>query len=302
MSAGSSVSSEITFTSVGGGVLSGTVLVPDVASLTSGLVLVGGSGAADRHNGGYFDAVGDSLVTSGIPILVYDKRGVGGSSGEWAPATVDDLAADAAAALDALAAHLGIAPSAVGLFGHSEGGWVALRVVSRLRRPRHLILNSCPAVPFLRAEVAALTNAGVAARIASQAFERLADLAQAGADHTAAANFIDGYAGTPLHSALAKADFELNAMTWAQLKAWVTYDPTEDIIGLRIPTLATFGERDGLTPVADSIAALRRHNRAVSVATFADGDHRLQTGARFADGYLDTLIEWCNQYGYEGLA
>jgi hypothetical protein len=49
----------------------------------------------------------------------------------------------------------------VGLFGHSEGGWVALRASADGVAPRFLILNSCPPVSFLDAEVYALTAAGV---------------------------------------------------------------------------------------------------------------------------------------------
>jgi hypothetical protein len=43
---------------------------------------------------------------------------------------------------------------------HSEGGWVALRLCARLAAPRHLIINSCPAVSFAESEAYALTRAG----------------------------------------------------------------------------------------------------------------------------------------------
>jgi pimeloyl-ACP methyl ester carboxylesterase len=65
-----------------------------------------------------------------------------GSSGSWPSATVDDLAADAAAAVAALRSQPMVDQNAVCLFGHSEGGWVALRCAV-LARPRWLIVNSC---------------------------------------------------------------------------------------------------------------------------------------------------------------
>ena len=40
----------------------------------------------------------------GIAALIFDKRGVGGSSGDWRQATPDDLAADGAAAVSRLLA------------------------------------------------------------------------------------------------------------------------------------------------------------------------------------------------------
>ena len=92
--------------------------------------MVGGSGPSDRDNDTYFPPIRRHLTGAGIAVLSYDKRGVGGSSGDWRDATMDDLAADAAAALDFLGAHRGVRAGAAGLFGHSEGGWVVLRAAS----------------------------------------------------------------------------------------------------------------------------------------------------------------------------
>ena len=87
--------------------LSGTVWAPGRQAPTPGVVLVGGSGPSDRTNGGYFDAVRDRLVAAGVTVLAFDKRGVGGSTGAWASARVDDLAADVAGAVEVLRAHPG---------------------------------------------------------------------------------------------------------------------------------------------------------------------------------------------------
>ena len=77
----------------------------DAAGACPGVILVGGSGPSDRHNGGFFDALRTHLADAGVAVLTYDKRGAGKSTGEWASATVDDLAHDAAAAVAVLQAH-----------------------------------------------------------------------------------------------------------------------------------------------------------------------------------------------------
>jgi pimeloyl-ACP methyl ester carboxylesterase len=82
--------------------LSGTVMLPDAALECPGLVLVGGSGPSDRHNDGLFDSLSDHLVRSGVAVLAYDKRGAGRSTGSWERATLDQLAADARFAVEAL--------------------------------------------------------------------------------------------------------------------------------------------------------------------------------------------------------
>ena len=65
------------FASASGCALSGSIVASDADAPAPGLVLVGGSGPADRHNGGYFDALVDDLAASGLVVLVYDKRGTG---------------------------------------------------------------------------------------------------------------------------------------------------------------------------------------------------------------------------------
>ena len=61
-------------------------------SVWAGVVLIGGSGPTDRHNGGYFDALAEHLLAAGVAVLRYDKRGAGESGGDWASANVDQLA------------------------------------------------------------------------------------------------------------------------------------------------------------------------------------------------------------------
>jgi uncharacterized protein len=112
--------SEVQF-GVGDVRLSGTVWVPNGESPTPGVVLVGASGPADRSNGGYFDALRDRLVGGGVTVLAYDKRGVGGSTGAWASARVDDLAADVASAVDALRGQPGVTQVPSGCLGTAKG-------------------------------------------------------------------------------------------------------------------------------------------------------------------------------------
>jgi uncharacterized protein len=119
----------------------------------------------------------DGVMLSGT---LWCQDDLAGSSGSWPSATVDDLAADAAAAVAALRSQPMVDQNAVCLFGHSEGGWVALRCAV-LARPRWLIVNSCPAVSFFDAEVDALSVAGVDIDRARAVFERLRAAARAGA-------------------------------------------------------------------------------------------------------------------------
>jgi pimeloyl-ACP methyl ester carboxylesterase len=281
--------------------LSGSVTCPDAAGACPGVILVGGSGPSDRHNGGFFDALRTHLADAGVAVLTYDKRGAGKSTGAWASATVDDLAHDAAAAVAALQAHPQVAADAVGVLGHSEGGWVALRLCARLGTPRHLILNSCPAVSFTESEVFALTAAGAEPGAAAALLRQLTAAAQAGRRYQHGQQIIATYQHEPWYPLLSAGGFTLDPATWAQLTAWADYDPRDDLTRLTTPTLAIYGENDPLVPVRASVERLKqtaaRTVREQQTLVLPGAGHRLQVTGGFAPGYLTRLSAWCQKQG-----
>jgi pimeloyl-ACP methyl ester carboxylesterase len=265
------------------------------------VVLIGGSGPADRHNDGFFDELRAHLAGGGVAVLAYDKRGAGKSTGAWAGATVDDLAHDAAAAVAALQEHPRVAAGAVGVLGHSEGGWVALRLCAGLRTPRHLIVNSCPAVPFAESEVFALTTAGAEPAAAAALMQQLTAAARAGHGYRRGQQIIAAYQHEPWYPLLSAGGFTLDSATWAQLTAWADYDPCDDLTRLSTPTLAILGENDPLVPVRASVERYEetaaRAARYQQTLVFPAADHRLQATAGFAPGYLTQLSTWCQDHG-----
>jgi pimeloyl-ACP methyl ester carboxylesterase len=279
------------------GRLSGTITLPDTAPPSPGVLLIGGSGPSDRHSGGFFDLLRDHLAGAGLAVLAYDKRGAGRSAGDWPAATVDDLAADAAAAMAALRAHPQVAAEPVGLLGHSEGGWVALRVCARLGEPRYLIMSSCPAVSFAESEVHALTGAGAPPGRAAELMQRLTAAVQAGHGYQEGQRILAACQDEPWYAALAAGGFRLDARTWSGLGAWGQYDPGDDLGQLTTPTLAIFGGGDPLVPVPASVARLRetggRTARPQQITVFPGADHRLQAGTGLVAGYLTCLSTWC---------
>jgi pimeloyl-ACP methyl ester carboxylesterase len=281
--------------------LSGTITCPDTASASPGVVLIGGSGPSDRHNDGLFDALREHLAGAGVAVLAYDKRGAGKSTGAWPAATVDELAQDAAAAAATLQAHPKVAAGAVGVLGNSEGGWVALRVCARLGTPRHLILNSCPAVSFAESAVFALARVGVEQDVAAALVGQLTAAVREGHGYQQGQRILDAYQHEPWYALLRASGFTLDGTVWSQLSAWGDHDPYEDLVRLKIPTLAIFGANDPLVPVQASIAAYDETAaagaRPQQTVVFPDADHRLRIANGFAPGYLACLSNWCRERG-----
>ncbi|HHR85749.1 MAG TPA: alpha/beta fold hydrolase, partial [Candidatus Acetothermia bacterium] len=86
-----------------------------------------------------------ALAKAGIGSLRYDKRGVGRSEGVFANVSMDDLVADARAALSTLRSSSGIDPTRVFLLGHSEGGILAPIIAADNNDLGGIVLLAAPA-------------------------------------------------------------------------------------------------------------------------------------------------------------
>src|SRR5205085_2079920 len=94
--------------------LAGTLISQATGGKHPAVILVHGSGAENRE---YILPWARFLVRKGMAVLGYDKRGVGGSTGDWYTASFDDLAADAVAAFNFLRKRNDIDPAQIGLLG-----------------------------------------------------------------------------------------------------------------------------------------------------------------------------------------
>lgn len=139
---------DVTFTSAGI-TLAGTMLIP--RQPVTAVVLVHGSGQEKR-----LLELAARLAGRGIAVLTYDKRGVGESGGVYVgpevgtnnvdAANLDLLAADASAAVSALAAQLPARHRTVGLAGGSQAGWVIPLAATKNPAVGFMVLFSGPVV------------------------------------------------------------------------------------------------------------------------------------------------------------
>ncbi|MFL6239910.1 MAG: alpha/beta hydrolase family protein [Actinomycetes bacterium] len=280
-----------------GATLAGSLWMPAHASKCC-VVMVGGSGPSDRNNDVFFPPVREHLIDRGSAVLSYDKRGVGGSTGSWVAASIDDFAADALAAYEFCRAT-GL--NNVGFFGHSEGGWVVLRAADRCAELAFVVTNSTPGMtPAVQDRYAvefAMRAAGEPDEAITSALALYDDLVErARADvpfEVVAARLrsqpkLTAYFGDPTED------------DWRSIGPKLDHDPYRDIAGLTCPQLALFGALDPLVPVPPSVeittraAAERANPRAtLTIAVFPGADHRMATSAdALAQGYLETITSW----------
>lgn len=109
--------------------LAGTLTLPKGDGPFPAAILISGSGPQNRDEEimGHrpFAVIADHLTREGIAVLRYDDRGVGKSEGDFGNATTKDFATDANAAWEFLSTHSKINKEAIGMIGHSEGGYIA---------------------------------------------------------------------------------------------------------------------------------------------------------------------------------
>jgi pimeloyl-ACP methyl ester carboxylesterase len=258
-----------------------------------------GSGPSDRHNDVYFPPIREYLLDAGIAVCSFDKRGVGGSTGRWQDAGIIEQADDLIACLAALLSDA-VVPKPVGLFGHSQGGWVVVEAAGRGPGIAFVVASSGPGVTPAEQERYShrtyLAGGGVTENEMLEAFEPFDDLVEAlrsGATYEDVRGQFESEQLPPMYRRRELILFPDDEEIWNFLLRVFDYDPRPALERIAVPVLALFGADDRLVPVEQSVAVYREAVRPdlLMVAVFPGADHRVQTGdpPRLVDGYLETL-------------
>jgi hypothetical protein len=293
---------DITFQS-GDVTLAGTLLLPRGNGRVPAVVFLHGSGGEGRWASRF---LASQLAARGIASLIFDKRGVGGSSGDWRLAGPDELAADAVAAVARLRDEPRIDPGRIGIHGHSQGGTLAPMVAVRSPRVAFVIGSAAAGLPTDSVEVfsilnSVLPNATTADDSASAVDYTLELVAAAyhGRPRDRLDSLVQRFTGRPWFFAPPAPDNSY----WRFSRRFAEYDAVEWWRRVRVPVLLVYGAEDQRVPAAESAARIRAAlraggNRRLTVRIFPGADHtfRLQPGpggwAVTAPAYINTVLDW----------
>ena len=116
------------YTSSGSATIEGELFLPVGSGPFPVMIIVPGSGNEPRTD---LEQVVDIILPNGYAVYLYDKRGVGGSTGSYTvetPETVEqfltDRSQDILGIIDLMMTHDDIDNQSIGLFGSSQGAWV----------------------------------------------------------------------------------------------------------------------------------------------------------------------------------
>lgn len=298
-------SREVTFAN-GNLKLAGTMLLPGGPGRHPAIVFLHGSGAEGRWANHW---LARKFVERGFVALIYDKRGVGQSSGDWQTANFDDLAADAVAAIRFAQAQPEVDPRRIGIYGHSQGGTIAPLVAERAGDVAFVIAASGSGLKPVDLERYSVGNSmGIPSLTGSDKADaegflnEILDVAFNGKDRAALDAMSIKLADRPWY-------FELPSRTnsyWAFSHAIADYRPLDHWRRVRAPVLLVFGARDARVPAKESTDAIERAlrsagNRRVARHTYPDANHTFiivdppppaGTWPKREPDYATVLTEW----------
>jgi pimeloyl-ACP methyl ester carboxylesterase len=291
--------------------LAGTLITPANGGNHPAIILVHGSGPQDRESMLPFARF---LVRHGMAVLGYDKRGVGGSTGDWKTASFEELAGDVTAAFEYLRSRSDVDSGQIGLLGVSQAGWIMPLAAVRAKDIAFLISVSGPGIPAAETTIDHAQNEMIAGGMPRQTVEQIISLMKLQYEFARTGQGWGEYAA--VREKLA-AQGELSADTfpktpahpsWQFMRRLYSYDPAPTLRRLQTPTLALFGELDNnILPEKNKAAweaALKAGgNRDYTLRTLPKANHlqlesRVGTNAemasldRFVPTYFTTVQDW----------
>jgi uncharacterized protein len=237
------------------------------------------------------------LPPAGIGVVTFDRRGEGESTGDASRGRFDIQARDALAMVDAVGAER------VGLWGYSQGGWVAPLAATRSDRVAFLVLVAStgvtPSEQMRYANAMQLRLAGFGEDDVARALElrrRFEDHVHGiGREH-------ENRLRADLRAALDEDWFGMLFIPPVPLDEegcalWIEemdFDPRQVFAQVRVPTLAFFGAADSWTPVEPSVEAWRKaRGDEVEIVVIPDAEHELTLpDGTLSPDYERKLVAW----------
>jgi uncharacterized protein len=291
--------------------LSGTLLLPLTNGPHPAVVFLHGAGSEGRYGARF---LAEHLTEHGIAALIYDKRGVGKSTGDWKRSDFNDLAEDAIAGVHFLQQRNEINSREIGLYGHSQGGMIAPLIASRSKDVAYIISGAGSAVPVYESEINSVTNQirakGISGNELGEATEFIKmwvgvmRTGQGWEQFDKAVEKVRNRKWYPMLHVPPKDHW-----MWAFHKRIYDYNSADYWSQISVPVLVMYGERDLYVPVTQSISNIdralsRAKNRDYTILVLPRASHSFiiepEAGQPFewwhiAPGFLDLLTAWINQ-------
>jgi dienelactone hydrolase len=304
----------VSFKSADGTQLRGRLLTPRCPGPHPAVVMVHGSGPANRY-GGPFHLF---LLKHGVAVLAYDKRGYTPDPDAWREPDLAEMSADAAAGIEFLAGLPEIDDRRVGVWGSSQGGWTAPPAALSAPHAAYLILRAGAALTEaetnlheIRQELRAEGLHGLELDYAITLRREVYRLAMDGKPITAADALVAPYVEESWYRS-AFGDGPISEIWskrwWGWAQRNLAVESASSVARFDRPVLWFLGERDEAVPLVATRAALERaFERAPGddhvLVVVSDAPHSFLIRSKdgrlhYAHGVFERVGTWLAERGF----
>jgi len=263
---------------------------------SSAVIALHGAGSGTRDYLLY-EHLHELLPPAGIGVVTFDRRGEGHSTGDLSRGRFEIQAQDALAVREA------IDVPQVGLWGLSQGGWIAPLAATLSDRVAFVVglasTGVTPSEQMMYATAQQLERAGYGNAVVSKALA----LRRAYEDHVhGRAPGREAELAAALTAAMDEPWWLLAFLPPVPLDAegcrlWIEemdFDPVPVFEQVRVPALQFYGDDDAWTPVQPSVDAWRRaRGDDVDIVVVPEASHELtMPDGSIAPEYERKLVEW----------
>lgn len=296
--------------------IAGTLTKPRSQGPFAAVLLIAGSGPHSRnavisyHH--ILHVLADHLTRKGIAVLRVDKRGVGGSTGDFWKANTEDLASDVLAGVEYLRTRSDIDNGHIGLIGHSEGGTIAAMVAARTSDVGFIVMMAGPGIPAAEvlyyqdgAEIKAEGASDEKVAVTRQWWQKMYSVVNQELDNEIATKKIKELFGDLseqdkqlLGWSEGRLNYEVGRVTAAAYRYFLKLNPTPFLTKVKCPVLAMGGTKDCQVPSGKNLLGIEKTliaagNQNCEVEELPDLNHMFQravSGAVSEYGKIEETI------------
>ena len=308
----------VEFVSADGVRLRGTLFKPSEEGVFPAVAVLHGSGRDHTGDISYRVMI-KATLRGGVAVLLYDKRGVGKSGGDFESALYRDFVADGIAAIRYLASRPDVDAARIGLHASSEGGWLAPEVAYTTGQVAFIFNRVGSPLSWRDTVISETRNDLLSAGVAEEDLEPLLAITRRRWNYHIAAAANPSLAEGPERDAInaelerllaaipeaeSQVPVELPPYDREMYDAWaadIAYDPRPFLESIDVPMIYTFGENDINVPTAEAVAFLetlrKDRGKDIEIVVFEGVGHALVTWkgiftAGYVPKYLDTIESW----------
>lgn len=286
----------------------GTLYKPGEETCYPAIVVLHAANGGKRQFS-FYQHLTTKLPRLGIAVFLFDRRGSGNSEGDFETASFATLAGDGSAAVDYLKSRGDVDKDRIGLYGISQGGWIAPLVAgSRSDIAFLIIVSGCGVSPAKQMDYGvsyALKQAGYSVDVIAQAIDLrnqvneyfrgnisfdivAADLDRARFEPWFRFAYLGGGKELPKDVRTSKWWYEFD------------YDPLPIWQRINLPVLFLFAENDQWVPIAESMSRFKMatsHLVDVTMLQVEGTDHLMgltftQESIDVSEDYIKVMSAW----------